>query len=189
MIEQHPLEPFLPPGARILFLGSFPPPRNRWCMDFYYPNFQNDMWRIMGLVFFDDPMHFVKERCFDREKICAFCTEQGIALSDTVRAAIRKSNNASDSQLQVVRPLDLQDLLARIPDCETIAVTGQKAADTLFGVLKEGPVPAPGQFTDLKRGNKPLRIWRMPSTSRAYPMKLERKAEVYRSMFRSLKRV
>jgi G:T/U-mismatch repair DNA glycosylase len=158
-------------------------------MDFYYPNFQNDMWRIIGLVFFEDPMHFVKGRCFDREAICAFCTEQGIALSDTVRAAIRKSNNASDSQLQVVRPLDLQDLLARIPDCETIAVTGQKAADTLFGVLKEGPVPAPGQFTDLKRGNKPLRIWRMPSTSRAYPMKLERKAEAYRSVFNSLNRV
>jgi len=189
MIEQHPLEPFLPPGARILFLGSFPPPRNRWCMDFYYPNFQNDMWRIMGLIFYNDPLHFVKEKCFDRDKIRDFCTAQGIALYDTVRAAIRKSNNASDSQLQVVTPLDLQDLLTKIPDCDTIAVTGQKAADTLFGVLQERLVPAPGQFRELDQFNRSLRIWRMPSTSRAYPMKLERKAEAYRSMFNSLNRV
>lgn len=29
----------------------------------------------------------------------------------------------------------------------------------------------------------PLRWWRMPSTSRAYPMKLEKKAEYYRRLF------
>ncbi len=188
MIEQHPLEPFLPPGARILFLGSFPPPRNRWCMDFYYPNFQNDMWRIMGLIFFNDPLHFVKGKCFDRDEIRAFCTAQGIALYDTAQAVIRKSNNASDSQLQVVSPLDLKGLLAKIPDCDNIVVTGQKAADTLFQVLNESPVPAPGQSGDLSLGDRPLRIWRMPSTSRAYPMKLELKAEAYRGMFQSIKR-
>ena len=33
--EQHPLEPFLPAGARLLMLGSFPPQRKRWSMDFF----------------------------------------------------------------------------------------------------------------------------------------------------------
>ncbi|MBQ5974199.1 MAG: hypothetical protein IJL48_00680 [Bacteroidales bacterium] len=37
-VEHHPLHPFLPPQARLLMLGSFPPPRARWCMDFFYPN-------------------------------------------------------------------------------------------------------------------------------------------------------
>lgn len=37
-IEKHPLEPFLPPKAKLLMLGSFPPQRKRWSMDFYYPN-------------------------------------------------------------------------------------------------------------------------------------------------------
>ena len=57
--EIHPLEPFFPQGARLLMMGSFPPKRERWKMDFYYPNFQNDMWRIFGLVFFDDKEHFL----------------------------------------------------------------------------------------------------------------------------------
>lgn len=50
-VEQHPLKPFLPANARLLMLGSFPPQQKRWCMDFYYPNFINDMWRIVGQVF------------------------------------------------------------------------------------------------------------------------------------------
>ena len=41
-IEQHPLEPFLPGNARLLMLGSFPPQRKRWSMEFYYPNWNND---------------------------------------------------------------------------------------------------------------------------------------------------
>lgn len=57
--EIHPLAPFLPPNARLLLLGSFPPPRKRWSMDFFYPNYTNDMWRIFGLIFFDDKNHFV----------------------------------------------------------------------------------------------------------------------------------
>ena len=33
--ERHPLEPFLPENARLLMLGSFPPKRIRWSMEFF----------------------------------------------------------------------------------------------------------------------------------------------------------
>ena len=58
-LERHPLKPFLPSNAKVLMLGSFPPQQKRWSMDFFYPNFQNDMWRIMGLLFFADKNIFV----------------------------------------------------------------------------------------------------------------------------------
>ena len=58
-IEQHPLEPFLPGNARLLMLGSFPPQKKRWSMEFYYPNWNNDMWRITGFLFFNDKDYFV----------------------------------------------------------------------------------------------------------------------------------
>ena len=58
-IENHPLEPFFPPAnARLLMLGSFPPQKKRWSMDFYYPNLNNDMWRIVGLLFFNNKDYF-----------------------------------------------------------------------------------------------------------------------------------
>ena len=58
--ERHPLEPFLPENARLLMLGSFPPKRIRWSMEFFYPNLQNDMWRIVGYLATGDKMHFLE---------------------------------------------------------------------------------------------------------------------------------
>ena len=80
--ESHPLRPFLPSNAKVLMLGSFPPQQKRWSMDFFYPNFQNDMWRIMGLLFFADRNVFVdnKAKCFIQGDIVRFLEEVGIAL-------------------------------------------------------------------------------------------------------------
>lgn len=39
--EIHPLKPFLPDNATILMLGSFPPLKARWSMEFFYPNWIN----------------------------------------------------------------------------------------------------------------------------------------------------
>ena len=84
-IERHPFPPFLPAEAKILFLGSFPPQPRRWSMPFYYPNWLNDFWRIMGLIHFGDKDHFclVKEKRFDEAAVRAFCAEAGLAFYDT----------------------------------------------------------------------------------------------------------
>ena len=83
--EKHPFEPFLPENAKILFLGSFPPQPHRWCMPFYYPNWINDFWRIIGLIHFNDKDHFciIKEKHFNEPAIRTFCAEQGMAFYDT----------------------------------------------------------------------------------------------------------
>jgi G:T/U-mismatch repair DNA glycosylase len=183
-IEYHPLEPFLPDGARVLMLGSFPPKRERWSMEFFYPNRQNDMWRIVGLLFFGDKSHFeiVEERRFDRERIVDFCTHKGIALYDTATAVKRLKDNASDKFLEVVTPTDVAALLARIPLCQAIVTTGQRATDLIveqFGCAS----PAIGSYTTLELPCGPIRFWRMPSTSRAYPLALDKKAIHYRHFF------
>ena len=36
-LERHPWEPFIPEGAKVLIMGTFPPGPHRWSMDFYYP--------------------------------------------------------------------------------------------------------------------------------------------------------
>lgn len=182
--EAHPLEPFLPEGARLLMLGSFPPARSRWSMEFYYPNFQNDMWRVMGLVFYGDRERFVAPdgRHFDRGAVETFCRERGIALSDTAAEVVRARGNASDRFLEVVRPFDLAGMLERLPACRAVAATGQKAADTLAAVAGCEP-PAVGCFSEFGFSGRKVRFYRMPSTSRAYPKPLAEKAAVYGKMF------
>ena len=183
-IEQHPLKPFLPINARVLMLGSFPPKRNRWSMEFFYPNWINDMWRIVGYLFFGNKHHFeIKgEKRFDKERIIDFCTAKGIALYDAATAVRRLKDNASDKFLEVATPTDIQALLKALPVCQAIVVTGEKAAEIVaaqFGCS----IPSVGTFTSLRAGARTLQFWRMPSSSRAYPLTLEKKAEFYRKVY------
>ena len=184
--EKHPFEPFLPPEARILFLGSFPPQPHRWSIPFYYPNWINDFWRILGLIHFCDKDHFCipGEKRFDEAAIRAFCTNAGLAFYDTACEVRRLRDNASDAFLEVVTPTDVVALLARIPRCDTLVTTGQKATEVIaaaFGC----PVPPVGGCIDITVGPdaRAIRFWRMPSTSRAYPLPLEQKAAAYRRLF------
>ena len=183
-IEHHPLKPFLPAHARILMLGSFPPSRKRWCMDFFYPNYINDMWRIWGLIRFNDKNYFVDEenKCFRREHIIRFLEQEGIALYDTATAVIRTTNTASDKDLQVVEQTDVAALLRQLPDCKAVVTTGQKATDLLSELFSITKQPKVGGFVEFTFETRTMRLYRMPSSSRAYPMKLERKAEFYRAL-------
>ena len=233
----------MPEGARILFLGSFPPQAHRWSMPFYYPNWINDFWRIMGLIYFGDMDHFtiIGEKRFNEADIRAFCTEHRLAFYDTATEVRRLKDNASDAFLEVITPTDIPALLKRIPLCRTLVTTGQKATEVVaqaFGC----PLPPVGEWITLRlepsdpsageargtvgegapakseargtvgdrrvtmgegapaagtgsimpgsdRASFEVKFWRMPSTSRAYPMPIEKKADAYRKLFTPRKKL
>lgn len=184
-VEQHPLKPFLPEGCRLLMLGSFPPAKKRWCMDFFYPNFNNDMWRIFGCVFFKDKNRLVdvEAKTFRREEIVALLNEKGIGLYDTACRVIRTKNTASDKDLKIVEQTDIDALLHRVPKCMAVVTTGQKATDVMTGHF-DMSMPKVGASSGFRFGEREMRLYRMPSSSRAYPMKTEEKAAFYETMFR-----
>jgi len=196
-IECHPLQPFLPENTRLLMLGSFPPPIERWCMDFFYPNPQNDMWRIMGQVFFNDKSHFevqsdkvqrtkaAGKKVFNCEEIVSFCRKQGIAIFDTAQAVRRLQGNAADEHLEIVERTDIAALLQQLPQCHNICCTGGKAAETLAEILHTA-TPKPGEYIETSFAYRTIRFWRMPSTSRAYPLSFNKKAAAYQRMFNEL---
>lgn len=187
-LETHPFPPFLPEGTKLLICGTFPPSPKRWSMEFYYPNFINDMWRIFGIIYYGD-----KDRLVDRERksfhlddIKELLTEQHIGMSDTGRGVVREKGNAADKYLDIRESIDISEILGNIPDCNAIATTGEKAA----GVIAEATgttLPEMGENVScsilMADGSvRKFRHWRMPSSSRAYPMKLELKARFYRDM-------
>ena len=187
MIEQHPLEPFLPSHATLLMLGSFPPQQKRWSMDFFYPNLQNDMWRIFGLLFFNDKEHFLlpDKKAFNKDYLIKFLTEKGIALYDTASVIRRLQDNASDKFLEVIEPTDIRLLLKQLPHCKAIVTTGQKATDIIRSQI-EVDEPSVGQSCPFEFEDRTLQLYRMPSSSRAYPLALEKKATSYRFMLNEL---
>ena len=184
MIETHPFTPFLPPSARLLMLGTFPPSEKRWCMPFYYPNYQNDMWRIFGICFFDDKTHFLleEEKRFDLDAIIPFLDDKGIALFDTARRVRRTKNTASDKDLEIVEESDLDGMLRSLPQCRAVITAGQLAT-TVFCRHYAIAEPRVGKYSEFCFDGRQVRLYRMPSSSRAYPMRPERKAGFYDEVF------
>ena len=186
-IESHPFTPFLPPEARLLMLGTFPPAEKRWSMKFYYPKYQNDMWRIFGISFFDDKAHFLieEEKRFNLDTIIPFLYDKGIAMYDTAQRVRRTRNTASDKDLDIVEPSDLDGMLRTLPECRAVITAGQLATTVFcrhYGISE----PRVGEFSEFGFEGRTLRLYRMPSSSRAYPMRPERKAAYYDVVFRWL---
>ena len=188
-VEYHPLRPFLPENAKVLFLGSFPPQRKRWCMDFYYPNFINDHWRIEGQIFFGDKNYFVdlEAKRFKIDEIVAFCQNKGLAFFDTSTAIRRLQDNASDKYLEVVEPTDIRGLLHQLPHCRAIVTTGEKATETICASLGIPTIPKVNTSVVIpdtnNKGGDQILLYRLPSSSRAYPLSFDKKVEAYQRMF------
>ena len=201
-VETHPFGPVLPPDATVMMMGTFPPTADKWAMRFHYPNFYNDMWRIYGSVFFDDVNYFRvgDEKRFDPERIHAFMFERGIASCPTVSQAIRETGNASDKNLTVVTPVNLDSILPQVPKVETLFTTGGKATEVLLNLLAEPPAkskypktnqsmdyPYEWQSDNNKKANvNNLTLYRLPSTSRAYPLALDKKVAAYKDFFKKI---
>ena len=185
-IEIHPFPPLLPPQATMMMSGSFPPPAEKRSMAFHYPNDQNDMWRVYGSLFFDDPAYFevAGEKRFDAGRIRAFLVARGIAICPSVRRAIREKGNAADAHLRIVETLDLPAVLAELPQLRHIFTTGGKATDVLLGFVPGGKAALKtGQSLTFQLDGRTLELTRLPSTSRAYPLKLAEKIAAYRRYF------
>jgi G:T/U-mismatch repair DNA glycosylase len=187
-VEQHPFKPFLPPKAKVLILGSFPPPEKRWSINFYYPNLQNDFWRICGLIFFNDKEYFLMPdaKAFNLDTIVAFLEEKGIAMYDTASAVKRLKNNASDVFLEIIKTTDVASLLDKMPLCNAIAVTGGKATDLLLPQFHIMQPPKVGSNIPFVYNARDMQLYRLPSSSRAYPLPLIKKTAIYCKMFDEL---
>ena len=188
-LEQHPFAPVLPKDATIMMMGTFPPTEDKWAMPFHYPNFYNDMWRIYGEVFFADADHFRvgAEKRFDPQRIIDFMHERGIASCPTVRSAIREQGNAADKHLQVVDAVDLDQVLSQVPKVHTLFTTGGKATEILLSLIDNPPkLPKTNQHIDYPYPLRALTLYRLPSTSRAYPLAFNKKVEAYRTFFKQM---
>lgn len=183
-IEEHPFPPFLPEGARVLMLGTFPPQPHRWAMEFFYPNPTNDMWKIMGLIFFGNPHQFfdAASKTYRLEPLKHFLREKGIALYDTATRVRRLKDNASDKFLDIVQPIDLGSFFASCPTIQAVVTAGEKATGVVAQIAGVEPPKMGKSVEGMCQGHR-FTLYRMPSSSRAYPMALEKKAEAYKQMF------
>lgn len=153
--EDHPTGPMVHAGSRVLICGTFPPVKKS--IHFYYPNKNNNMWRILGDIFYDETSHFYTTRnalatgnskivtCdLDEARIRHFAGSAPIGFFDVCSRIRRRSGNSSDANIDTLRRTDVfHDVLAHTPRCEAIVTTGTLALTMLLDALH-----AVGSFTD-----------------------------------------
>jgi G:T/U-mismatch repair DNA glycosylase len=138
------------------------------------------------LIFHNDKTFFESkgEKRFDKETIESFCKEKGVALYDTAKEVIRLKENASDKFLEITTPTDIAGLISQLPHCTAVVTTGEKATDEIVRIFN-CTKPQVGEMRDIFIEGRCIHFWRMPSSSRAYPLPLEKKAAAYRNMLQS----
>ena len=133
-----------------------------------------------GLLFFHDKDYFVDaaQKRFRLDLLIPFLKEQGIALFDTATRIRRTTGTASDKDLEIVEETDLHQMLRRLPLCKRVVTAGQLATEIACSQFGVEP-PKVGESVPFEFEGRQLWLFRMPSSSRAYPMKLEQKAVYY----------
>jgi len=90
----------------------------------------------------------------------------------------------------VVIPTDIPALLQQLPHCLAIVTTGEKATDTICASLQIAEMPKVDTFVPIpntyNQDGKQLVLYRLPSSSRAYPLAFDKKVEAYRKMFEQM---
>ena len=76
-------------------------------------------------------------------------------------------------------------MLRSLPYCKGVLAAGQLATSlfTYHYGIETGKMKM-GEHVNFNFENRVIGLYREPSSSRAYPMKVEKKAEYYRQMFR-----
>ena len=154
-------------------------------MEWYYPNYTNDMWRIFGYVFFEDKKYFVDEanKTYKLDLLRNFLKDKGIAIFDTALRIRRTTGTASDKDLEIVEPADLDHMLRVLPQCKAVLAAGQLATKVFTDHYQiDARKMKMGDYKEFTFEGRTIRLYREPSSSRAYPMKVEKKAEYYKQM-------
>lgn len=146
------------------------------------------MWRVFGLILVGDKDYFIDNarRTFKIDSIKAMLDTLGIALSDTGYKIRRLKDNASDKFLEIIAPINLVKTFGQLPECRAIVTTGEKAA-SIIARLTDTDIPRTGTCLVIPAGHiegveRSILHYRMPSTSRAYPLQLSAKAAMYARM-------
>ena len=117
-VTHSSLPSFLPGGARILILGSFPSKESRK-QGFYYAHKNNRFFPVLAALFEEKVPLTIQER---KE----FLAKHHIALSDVIYSC--DIHASSDTSIKNVVPRDIKAILQKYP-IEKVFTTGKKASE------------------------------------------------------------
>lgn len=129
-LEQHPNWYHDIPVMNTLMLGSFPPHENKRDYPFYYPNKQNNFWKILS-TFCDSPLqHWEGEKAVKERK--AIMEKLNIGVENMGQLIQRKGASAKDTDIRILEFHDILSVLKKHSELSRILLSGYSAENSTF---------------------------------------------------------
>lgn len=131
--ETHPWKWFVPRGAKVLVVGTFPPTKRNWSYDFFYPNKRNLFWPMVARIAGKELQYFSGAEAVNERKKLLIQLKTGI--TDMGLEITRNQSNSSDDNLEVSAFMDIISILVEHPSIKKIIFTsssGKSSAAAWF---------------------------------------------------------
>jgi G:T/U-mismatch repair DNA glycosylase len=188
--EVHPWDPHIPSNANKLILGTFPTALgNRGAFDFFYPNPNNDFWKIIFQVAGKNLEDYINESPVDIRKQVLEELQMGIA--DIGRRIYRQRGSSKDDYLFPVEYTDIFSLMEKHDTIQKIIITSSSGSNSVLSWFHHYAKMNGFNFlipklrlplkTELRFGSQQIEIEVISSPSRLSPIKGDRLIEMYRN--------
>jgi G:T/U-mismatch repair DNA glycosylase len=133
--EPLPWEPYVPLNANKLILGTFPTHEKNWDFNFYYPNKNNPMWKILSAIAKTDLTHSKNEITSVNERK-AILDKLNLAMTDMGKVIRRQKVSSLDIDLFPIEFIDVFNILDKYPSIQTIILTSSTKGNSVLSWFK-----------------------------------------------------
>jgi G:T/U-mismatch repair DNA glycosylase len=129
-IENHPNWYHDIPVMRTLILGSFPPHQKKRDYPFYYPNKQNNFWKILAAICSHELLYFQGEKAVLERK--AIMEKLQIGIENMGRSIKRKGESAKDTDIVISDFHDIISIIQSHKELCMIILSGYSAPNSTY---------------------------------------------------------
>lgn len=131
---RHPFKWYVPQNAETLIIGTFPPVKERWSYEFFYPNIQNLFWKILAKIAGHELSVNSTDMVSDRKEIL-HALKTG--LTDMGGSIIRLKPDSKDESLQIVEYMNILELIETHKTIRKIILTSSSGRSSALGWFKQ----------------------------------------------------
>jgi len=148
----HPFKWYVPKDAETLIIGTFPPVKERWSYEFFYPNINNLFWKILAKIAGHELSRTSNDMVNDRKEILHTLK---VGVTDMGGTIIRLKPDSKDESLQIVEYMNIIEIMKTHRSIKKIILTSSSGRSSAFGWFKEY-LAKNSIVCVVPKGNKPL---------------------------------
>lgn len=113
--EFIPVKPFIEKGQTQLIVGTFTPHKKFWNFNFFYPDYKNRLWNVLGKVAFGDnyQLDYTLDSLKAVEERKNILRKLNAGMVNIIESCTRKNNSSLDNNLQDITLYNIIEVIVK----------------------------------------------------------------------------